>query len=321
MPSFLHRYTQLQSTDLSQVQNHVASVLCTHQLLLHDKHQKLNTELSYRPSKRLGFGRLRYGAAVHIHPEPLQDFYLLQIPLTGHEKIQLANKEFNYDASAASMLNPDQEFQMQHSDQADKLFIRICKSSLEQFFEKHYQRSLVNSLCFSPLQSLQQGAGLSLWHLIQWQFSEASTGILFDSSAATERLEDTFFATLLDVWSHDQHTTTLKAVTPQRIKQAKDYIFEHLATPLTVSLIAEAVGISHRSLYNGFNQFVGSSPMQFVKQQRLDLVHRQLQRADPQHQSVTTIALQAGFNHLSQFAMDYQRVYGVRPSVTLALNK
>lgn len=317
MQHFLQRYSQLQSTDIDQVQDHVAAVLCPHQLYLHNHQQPLNTELYYRASQRLGFGRLRYGTAVDIRPEPLKAFYLLQIPLAGHEQIQLANQQFNYDTTAASMLNPDQEFQMQHSDQADKLFIRICQTSLEHFFYTHYQRPLQGALQFAPLQPLQHGAGLSLWHLLQWQFAEASTGILLDSSQTAQRLEDTFFATLLEVWPHNQHAIASTSLTPKSIKQAKSYIAEHLTSPLNVTLIAEAVGISSRSLYSGFAQYVGLSPMQYVKQQRLQSAHQQLQHADPQLHSVTEIALLAGFSHLGQFAKDYQQAYGLRPSATL----
>ncbi|WP_269901070.1 AraC family transcriptional regulator [Paenalcaligenes faecalis] len=317
MQRILHRYAQLQSTDLDQVQSHVAAVLCPHDLQLYRRDQALNTELYYRPSPRLGFGRLRYGAAVHIRPQPLENFYLLQIPIDGHEQIQVNNQRFNYDVTMASMLNPDQEFEMQHSDQANKLFVRICRSSLEQFFQQHYQRPLHGALLFSPLQRLQQGAGQSLWHLLQWQFSEASEGVLFDSPQAIQRLEDTFFATLFEIWPHNQQLAPNLRVTPHVIKQAKDYIQQQLTAPLTVSLIAAAVGISTRSLYASFKQFVGLSPMQYVKQQRLEQAHQQLLDADPQQHTVTQIALLAGFTHLGQFAVDYQRQYGVRPSVTL----
>ena len=320
MQHILHRYAQLQSTDLDQVQAHVSSVLCPHELQLYSGHQALNTELYYRPAPRLGFGRLRYGAAVHIRPQPLKDFYLLQIPIHGHEQIQLNNQRFDYDLEIASMLNPDQVFQMQHSDQANKLFVRVCRRSLERFFNDHYQRPMQGSLQFAPLQHLKQGAGQSLWHVLQWQFSEASDGVLFDNPQAIQRLEDTFFATLLDIWPHNQLEIPNHRVTPHVIKQAKDHIQHHLASPLTVSAIADAVEISTRSLYSGFKDFVGLSPMQYVKQQRLLHVHEQLLAADPKQQTVTQIALQAGFTHLGQFAVDYQRQFGAKPSQTLQSN-
>lgn len=319
MQQLLQRYAQLHSVDLDQVQSHVSSVLCPHVLQLNRHSKSLKTELFYKSSPRLGFGRLRYGAAVHIRPEPLQDFYLLQIPIDGYEQIQISDQRFNYDMETASMINPEQEFEMQHSDQANKLFVRINRLEIERFFQEHYQVPLQGNLEFSSLQTLKNGAGQSLWRLLQWQFNEASDGMLFDSPLAIERLEDTFFASLLDIWPHNQSTDVVASMplTPHTIKKAKTYIHSHLTHPLTVSLIAQSVGISTRSLYMGFNRFVGLSPMQYVKQQRLQHAHQQLLKSDPLQRTVTEIALLTGFTHLSQFAMDYQRAFGVSPSVTL----
>lgn len=324
MQHILHRYAQLQSVDLDQVQSHVAAVLCPHRLNLQSQGKSLNTELYYRASPRLGFGRLRYGAAVHIRPQPLQDFYLLQIPIEGQEQIQLANQYFNYSTHTAAIINPEQEFEMVHNDKTNKLFVRICRQSLEQFYQNYYQNALLNRLEFVPLHSLEVATGQSLWRLLQWQFNEVAEGMLFDNPLATQRLEDAFFASLLDIWPHNQSlhtaTTASSSLTPHSIKRAKDYIHQHLTQPLSVSMIAQAVGISTRSLYMGFNRFVEQSPMQYVKHQRLNYAHQQLIQADPKRQSVTEVAYLAGFTHLSQFAADYQRLFGVRPSITLHQN-
>lgn len=318
MQHLLHQYDQLRSTNLDQVQQHIAHILCPHQLHLSAK-QRLNTELYYRASSRLGFGRLRYGADVHIAPEPLQGFYLLQIPIQGHERIQLGTKQFESHQDCASMLNPDDEFSMEHSQEANKLFIRICKPSLEQFYLHHYQRPLQSVLHFTVLHALNTPVGQSIWHLMQWLFQESSQGSLFDQPTSAQRLEDIFLAHLLDLWGHDQppKPLSLAPITPQAIKQAKAFIDEHLAQPLTVPRIATAVGMSTRSLYAGFNEYVGQSPMQFVKQRRLEQVRALLLQADPTQHTVTQLAMQCGFSHLGLFAKDYQQRYGERPSATL----
>lgn len=319
MQHLLQQYGQLRSTDLEHVQQHIGQVLCPHHLRLTQSGQLLNTELYYRASTRLGFGRLRYGASVSIHPEPLLDFYLLQIPIHGHERITLLHDQFDSDRQRASMINPVDQFNMEHSSQADKLFVRICKSSLELFFEQYYQRPLQSPLRFAVLQPLQGQAGASLWNLMQWLFTEISHGVLFDHPNSAKRLEETFFATLLDLWQHDQRLLPVPctAVTPHSIRKAKAFIEEHYTQALTVERIAAAVGISSRSLYAGFKDYVGQSPMQFVKQLRLERARTLLLTADPTQDTVTHIALSCGFSHLGQFAIDYQQRYAERPSATL----
>lgn len=319
MQHYLQQYGQLHSTDLDQVQQKIGRVLCAHQLRLHQPHHTLNTDFYYKASPRLGFGRLRYGASVSIHPEPLVDFYLLQIPISGHERIQLSRQHFESNVRSASMINPIDEFNMEHSSQADKLFIRIGKANLEHFYQQHYQHPLVKPLQFSVLQPLHGPTGASLWHLMQWLFAEISQGVLFTQTQSAQRLEDTFLAALLDLWHHNQPPpSTESTLTPHAIKKAKQFIEEHLSESLSVQRIATTVGISSRSLYIGFKNYVGLSPMQFVKQQRLARAHQLLRQADPSHTSVTHIALSCGFTHLGQFAIDYQQCYSELPSVTLS---
>lgn len=320
MQHLLTHYAQLQSDDIDKVQAHVSKLLCPHHLHLQHQNKTLSTELYYRASPRLGFGRLRYGAAVHIRPQPLRDFYLLQIPINGYEQIHIKNKKLNSSVNSATMLSPGQEFEMSHSDQANKLFVRICKPSLENFFEQHYQRHLQETITFKPLLSLHTEAGKSLQRVLLWQFQEASDGVLFQNPLAIQQLENTFFSCLLSIWTHNQHLPTTLSLTPHVIKRAKDYIQQRLTQPLSVHQIAEHIGISTRSLYAGFKEFVGLSPMQYVKQERLLRAHQQLVQANPLSTTVTEIALLTGFSHLGQFSMDYQRTFGVRPSHTLQKN-
>lgn len=319
MHQLLHRYIQLQSSDVDHVQSYISGILCSHQLRPHNK-DKVNTHLYYRSGNHLGWGRLSYGQTVDIKPQPLSDFYLLQIPIKGKEIIWLTDKNFSYDYQTASLICPQQLFTMQHNEDTDKLFIRICKKSLLSFFQTHYQRPLEGELVFTPTLSLQHGPGSSLWQLLQWQFYEVSEGTWFNYPAVQKRLEETFLACLLDVWQHNQHLPTARQLTPHSIKKAQDYIHQHLAQPLSVGRISQHVGISTRSLYAGFKEFLGISPMQYVKQERLSTVHKLLQEADPQQHTVTELALLVGFSHLGQFAVDYQSVYGVRPSRTLQKN-
>ena len=46
-------------------------------------------------------------------------------------------------------------------------------------------------------------------------------------------------------------------------------------------------------------------------------ISRQLQAADPDHDSVTAVAYRWGFSSPSRFATYYRRAYGVPPSQTL----
>jgi transcriptional regulator GlxA family with amidase domain len=75
-------------------------------------------------------------------------------------------------------------------------------------------------------------------------------------------------------------------------------------------------GASVRSLCLAFRAHYNCSPMDFVRQVRLDAARAALQSAAPGAQ-VTDIALACGFGHLGRFAAVYRECYGESPQQTL----
>ena len=74
--------------------------------------------------------------------------------------------------------------------------------------------------------------------------------------------------------------------------------------------------MSLRSLYTGFKAFCGVTPMQYLKELRLDRAHAELQGASHGAQ-VSGVALRWGFGHLGRFSADYHARFGENPSETL----
>jgi transcriptional regulator GlxA family with amidase domain len=102
-----------------------------------------------------------------------------------------------------------------------------------------------------------------------------------------------------------------------RVRQAEEMMHAHSDEPLSVLEIANALGVSLRSLQLAFNQVHDSqSPRDVLNRIRLEKARRRLLAATDEH--VTTVALDCGFFHLSRFAQAYARAFGERPSETLA---
>lgn len=67
--------------------------------------------------------------------------------------------------------------------------------------------------------------------------------------------------------------------------------------------------------------FLGMTPKAYLKGQRLYFSHRALWHADPLENTVSDIANRLGFWHMGQFAQDYRKIFGAKPSETLALDR
>lgn len=319
MSTILQHYAQLRSQDLRHVREHVSEVLCAHRLSLAGGRRHLETELCYRQGDSLGFGRLRYGAEVTIEPEPFQDFYLLQVPIRGKEEIRLSQGMYASDAQAASLIGPNHVFSMSHSDEADKLFVRIERSGLEAHYRQYYGQAQRGVLEFFPLIRFDEPKGRTLWRLLCWQFNEASEGVMLDSPAMRASVEDTLMTALLELLAHNQPPRSEgRLAAPAAVRRAVEYMEHHASEPLTASDVARHAGVSTRSLYAGFRQSLGQSPMAYLKTVRLKRVRQALQEASGSGQtSVTELALAWGFGHLGQFAADYRARFGELPSETL----
>lgn len=74
---------------------------------------------------------------------------------------------------------------------------------------------------------------------------------------------------------------------------------------------------SRRTLQNCFELITGQSPALFLKTMKLNAVRRALQNLQ-QQMSISEVATHWGFWHLSQFAVDYKRLFGESPSQTLS---
>jgi transcriptional regulator GlxA family with amidase domain len=91
---------------------------------------------------------------------------------------------------------------------------------------------------------------------------------------------------------------------------------DHLADLRSIAEIAVAVGITPRTLQNGFRQVFNMTPAEYVRDIRIQALHEALLHADPT-QRVTEVMQDIGIVNFGRYAQYYRRKIGVAPSVTL----
>lgn len=132
-------------------------------------------------------------------------------------------------------------------------------------------------------------------------------------------LED-FIPLLIDAIPSRSETLTHPSTRLNRtkwVKQTEDYMMGHLDQPLTLKDLCKALDINSRSIFYGFQEIFGLSPMAYLKIQRLHSVRRTLKAADPTMNSIMAIANQFGFWSAGHFARDYKKMFGELPSETI----
>jgi transcriptional regulator GlxA family with amidase domain len=95
-----------------------------------------------------------------------------------------------------------------------------------------------------------------------------------------------------------------------------DLIEDRPGHPWSVAELAAAVTVSARTLQDGFARTLGTSPMAYLRDVRLDRIHAELLAAGPDAVAVGQVAARWGFLHAGRFSATYKRRFGRSPSAT-----
>lgn len=115
----------------------------------------------------------------------------------------------------------------------------------------------------------------------------------------------------------DALTGDAKYIAPQAIRTAIEIIEEEAHLPLTLSSIAARSHVSVRSLQQGFQRHLDTSPMAYLREVRLRKAHQTLLESNPSTVTVASVAYRWGFTNLGRFASAHATRYGEAPSATL----
>ena len=77
----------------------------------------------------------------------------------------------------------------------------------------------------------------------------------------------------------------------------------------TVGELAVHAHVSVRSLEEGFQRYLGTTPMAYLRRVRLTRIHAEVFSADPVEQTVAAVAQRWGFRHLGRFAQIYREQF------------
>ncbi|WP_300732852.1 AraC family transcriptional regulator [Pseudomonas sp.] len=312
--------------DLNAIREGVSSVFTTHDLRCMEGTDRISARMHHVHRGRLSLNRLEYGARVYIDPGRLEDFFLIQIPICGQAQIKCGDHEFISSPHKASLISPHLPLAMCWEANAPQLALRIERSEVEYHCAQHLGHVIDRSLAFQPELDLTTPGGNYLLQLIT-MLADAIT--LSEHPLHHALVLKQFESALINALVYGQPNSLKqqledaskpKTLLPYFVKKTEEYMRAHAHQALSIEQLAEHAGVSVRTLFTGFRDFCGTTPMAYLRNLRLEQVHLELS-THSHDASVTDIAFKWGFAHLGRFSQEYKKRFGEAPSTTLRFRK
>ena len=268
---------------------------------------------------------LRYGCDVDIEPDALGNFVLVQMPLRGHAEIHAGGETLHIHPGQGAVVSAHKPVRLRWHADCEQLMLKIELSRLQDvarraFAARHAED--VDEIDFEMPLRLDDAAGT------QWCRMVANLASLLPSSNVGAPYDPRWLAHCEDNLmlyllchrpnsvrrQHDAQRLGSEATSLRQLQRAEEFMRSRLETALSLEEVADAAGVSRRTLALLFRRYRDLSPMEVLRNMRLDAAHAQLARHDGA--SVTQIAFNCGFSHLSRFAACYRERFGQLPRDT-----
>lgn len=263
---------------------------------------------------------LRYGPEVEVTARPFEDFSLVHTSLGAGAEIECDGQRLFVAEGRTAVLSPKTRIRLRWSPGNQQMIVRVPNRLLQEAAGVD-----ADAPALLPSGLLLPRALEPQWDLIAHSLLNLLTPS--DHSAIhadwVRHLERTLalFLLLHQPGDASRLPVPLQAAAPEpatrgtrQIDAVVAYIESHLSAPVSLEDLARAAGISGRTLNDLCHRHFGISPMELLRNARLDAVRCRL-LLDPAA-SVTETALEFGFGHLGRFAGYYAARFEELPRAT-----
>lgn len=260
----------------------------------------------------LSYGFFECGLDLDVGEQ--QTFYKIVLGLSGVSHLRQHDEEVALTPGVAVVKSATLPIKWQHGADAEALYLVISRDALERQLTGLTGRSLPTPIEFEPLVRKP-----SLVRLVQFLATEIDqTPSLVEQSIVTKTYAELVMRTLLTQQPHNYAnwlTTEVKEPAPRQLRMAEEVLEAYADQPVMMEEVARAAGYSIRSMNRAFQRYRGCTPLEFLRDTRLERARRMLSTPG-RARSVTDAALNCGYGNAGRFSILYRERFGESPSTT-----
>lgn len=278
--------------------------------------EKVEPRLNLRtlPLGPIRLARIGWGAEASVHSSH-PGAYAVNIPLSGTIESIASGVETESGVGQATVFEPDIDATIRRwSSDCEIVGVKLERDYLHREMARILGRP---DLCLPPQVDLSSDAGQSWMSLLRSIIEQLkSDESLWGNPLVADQLSGALTSSfILAVMPDDADPTG--GARPRIIKRVLDRVHDDPSLPWTSADMAEVAGVSVRRLQEGFREYLGVCPRDYLLDLRLLRIHEELSAGTGGNLSVTDVALKWGITHTGRFSAAYKRKYGEAPSATL----
>jgi AraC-like DNA-binding protein len=266
-------------------------------------------------------GYVQYGFEVEIDSGVIADYRLVKSTLAGQGRVICGPESAVTSPRSIVMTSLTEVSRVIMSAECRHLTARVCRKAVEQRITEKLGRRLSTAVKFDMEIPSDSDFGRA-WHQLLAHICNLSATA--PKALAAEEVRKQYSRTLIELlvhaaphnYSEELERGAVQQAIPWYVRRARAYMHDHLSDLRSVAEIASAVGITPRSLQNGFRRVFNMTPAEYLRDIRIQALHESLLRADPSR-NVTELMQDVGIMNFGRYAQYYRRKMGVAPSETL----
>lgn len=308
-----------QSNDPGEIIDYVGKAFAPHRMDMADPAQ-MSAKLSCIEVAPTQIVDIQYGTDVWIDPGELESRFLVHASIGGSSEVWAGGAEGQIRPDNLYISSPGAPIRIHMTPACRHLTVRIGHSAFEDYLTRVMNIPVNRPLVFYPDRECGRELPIVWRNLLSHLIDQASQGPMLMANNRTQRQYSMLMIELLLSNYANSYSPQIALygndISPWHVRRARDIIHASFDESISVTDLASQVGVSVRSLQNGFRQFLGLTPVEYVRRHRLEKLHTALMEASADA-SVTELMLECGIVNFGRYAQHYRQQYGCRPSETL----
>lgn len=296
----------------------VTRVFFPHEVVVRNSDRHLDFNHCSASLGDITLNQIAYGADVDVLITQLQrTHFVFVVALTGEAVVEFDQQSRSFQSGDCVLMTPNVRYNFQMSRDHTHLAIGVpCTRLLGSGRPYQAVHNVIERAADAP-----HGGAANLMGFIEYLCAELHRGSpIFGLQEVVAAHESSFLAMMRAVLFDRETPGRQASVLPVFVRRAEQYIAQHLKDDIQLSDIVAASGVPARTLYHGFERFMGHSPMRWLRLRRLESARADM-IASGGEVSVTALANQYWIGHGGRFANMYREIYGEPPSATLSRSR